>query len=542
MMRIDAARLTLLLCLAIASGCAQEQKAAPSSATAPRTANAPVTESSRPEPAMVAEQSSAPLAVPAPPAPVVIKRSVAPDSRTIAPRVAVRATGSAAPQTTPEGSSAPAMAEPPAIAAARPQFATVADASDSTNAVVEVFYGTDRRGVDRAKLTTLDYLRQFRIAAVIALVVAVIGLVYQQQQQTRVPVWLTLCGAVAIAVALALGGLGTLRMTEEARQIGRVYGNQRGDLEWGKCLVSIPHRHQPGLLETPSVVKFEFREDPDKHVILQSVVRLDQPAFYQQLIRANQASQSKDLFVFVHGFNVTFSDAARRTAQLAYDLPYSGTPVLFTWPSQGRPDLIAYTTDGTTADWAASDLENFLDGLLVEFGPERLNLVAHSMGNRVLTAAVRQLALKGRIQGKLREIVLAAPDVDASTFRRDLAQVLAKSASRVTLYASSNDEALKVSRGVNGAPRVGDTAEVLMLAPGIDTIDVSEVDSSLLGHTYYGSNVNVLADLFFLLTRNLPPEQRSWLAPQDREGMRYWVLKRRALEDSVANRQGQFAR
>ncbi|MBL8828941.1 MAG: alpha/beta fold hydrolase [Planctomycetaceae bacterium] len=539
MMRIDAARLALLLGLIVGSGCAQEQKSTPPARVAQSTA-APQPEAA---PAMAESPPAAIQAQPAPPTPsVTVERSMAPPTRAIAPQHPVRATGADTSHSTTAGSVPPVVPESTPVIEPRPHFATVADATAGTNAVVEVFYGTDRRGVDRAKLTTLDYLRQFRIAAVIALLVAVTGLVYQQRFQARAPAWLTLSGAVVIAVALAFAGLGTLRMTDEARQIGRVYGNQRGELEWGKCQVSIPHHHQPGALETPSVVKFEFREDPDRHVILQSVVRLDQPEFYQQLIRANQASRSQDLFVFVHGFNVTFSDAARRTAQLSYDLPYTGTPVLFTWPSQGRPDLIAYTTDGTTADWAATDLENFLDGLLVEFGPERLNLVAHSMGNRVLTAAVRQLALKGRIQGKLREIVLAAPDVDASLFRRDLAQLLAKSASRVTLYASSTDEALKVSRGVNGAPRVGDTAEVLMLAPGIDTIDVSEVDSSLLGHTYYGSNVNVLADLFYLMTRNLPAEQRSWLDPRDRDGMRYWILKRRALEDSVANRTGEISR
>jgi esterase/lipase superfamily enzyme len=147
---------------------------------------------------------------------------------------------------------------------------------------------------------------------------------------------------------------------------------------------------------------------------------------------------------------------------------------------------------------------------------------------------VRQLAARGRINGKLREIILAAPDVDALIFRRDLAPALVKVASRVTLYASATDEALKFSRRLNGAPRAGDTGELLVLVPGIDTIDVSEVDTTLLGHAYYGSNTTVLGDLFYLLTRNLPAEQRFWLVPQQQQGMRYWQLKRQALEESAA--------
>jgi esterase/lipase superfamily enzyme len=40
----------------------------------------------------------------------------------------------------------------------------------------------------------------------------------------------------------------------------------------------------------------------------------------------------KQAFVFVHGFNVSFENALRRTAQIAYDLNFDGAPFLFSWP------------------------------------------------------------------------------------------------------------------------------------------------------------------------------------------------------------------
>lgn len=533
MVQVNHARLVLLLLVTLCWGCAEEKRAAappppplPESAPAETVAaeSAPAT-AAVPAPARMMREVARPIE---PQHPI---RAAAPDASIAAPQITKFAPPPVPLQPTPTIGSAPQADD---AFAPRPKFAPIIGSTDTKNAVVEVFYGTNRRGLDRAKLTTLDYLQQFRITALVALIVAVIVMVYQLRLKYRAPAWLTILGGSAITVAFVLGVLGSLQMSDEARRIGRVYGNQRGELEWGKCEVSIPHGHDPGALETPSIVKFEFREDPDRHVILQQITRLEERSFYSEIARANQASQHHDMFVFVHGFNTTFSDAARRTAQLAYDLPYTGTPLMFTWPSQGRPDPIAYTTDGTTADWSASDLENFLDGLLVEFGPERLNLVAHSMGNRVMTAAVRQLAARGRINGKLREIILAAPDVDALIFRRDLAPALVKVASRVTLYASATDEALKFSRRLNGAPRAGDTGELLVLVPGIDTIDVSEVDTTLLGHAYYGSNTTVLGDLFYLLTRNLPAEQRFWLVPQQQQGMRYWQLKRQTLEESAA--------
>src|SRR5207244_2622133 len=49
------------------------------------------------------------------------------------------------------------------------------------------------------------------------------------------------------------------------------YGADRGSLVYGKCDVSIPRDHRMGALEAPSVWRFEFRQDPDKHVVLLAV-------------------------------------------------------------------------------------------------------------------------------------------------------------------------------------------------------------------------------------------------------------------------------
>ena len=51
----------------------------------------------------------------------------------------------------------------------------------------------------------------------------------------------------------------------------------------------------------------------------------------------------KQVFVFVHGFNVSFENALRRTAQIAYDLNFDGAPFLFSWPSgDGMLELFSY--------------------------------------------------------------------------------------------------------------------------------------------------------------------------------------------------------
>ena len=61
--------------------------------------------------------------------------------------------------------------------------------------------------------------------------------------------------------------------------------------------------------------------------------RLADAAFYELLRQTVNQSARRELFVFIHGFNVSFEDAARRTAQIHYDLKFDGAESF----SAGRP-------------------------------------------------------------------------------------------------------------------------------------------------------------------------------------------------------------
>ena len=130
------------------------------------------------------------------------------------------------------------------------------------------------------------------------------------------------------------------------------------------------------------------------------------------------------------------------------------------------------------------------------------------MGNRALVNALsRQPALAAR---PFNQIVLTAPDIDAETFVQ-LAAGVARSAERTTLYASGSDLALGLSKRLNAYRRAGDTRPSVLMVPGIDTVDVTAVDSNLVGHFYYGDNRSVISDLFLLLTQGLGPSNRPAL-------------------------------
>ena len=133
-------------------------------------------------------------------------------------------------------------------------------------------------------------------------------------------------------------------------------GGRGAAIEYGTCEVSIPDTHREGELESPGLL--EFHEDPARHVVLLAVQPASHDAFVGDLAARVAAAPGRTALVFVHGYNVTFEDAARRTAQIAYDIHFAGVPMFFSWPSLG--ETLAYPIDMTNADWAQFDLKTLL--------------------------------------------------------------------------------------------------------------------------------------------------------------------------------------
>lgn len=304
-----------------------------------------------------------------------------------------------------------------------------------------------------------------------------------------------------------------------------MFGTDRAALSYGICDVSIPRDHRMGELERPSIWRLEFREDPAKHVVVLHTAILAADQFFADVATRVRQSPRNNAFLFVHGYNVTFEDAARRTAQISYDLGFAGAPVFYSWPSQGTTP--AYTIDEQNIEWAQANLKGFLDDFFARSEAQDIYLVAHSMGNRALTRAVASLlADKPAYRSRLTEVILTAPDIDADVFKRDIAPALAATGRPITLYASSEDLALIASKKVHGYPRAGDAGHGIVVAPGIETIDATVVDTSFLGHSYFAETKSVLSDMFYLIRNGQRANQRYGLRSVEAQAGRYWEFKR----------------
>lgn len=301
-------------------------------------------------------------------------------------------------------------------------------------------------------------------------------------------------------------------------------GERDEKVHLGRCAVEIPATHRIGSTGSSWWRRLLRGDDRLK---LSQTVQLGQDDFWLDVKRrlAIVGAKPNDAIVFLHGYNVSFEAAAIRAAQIGADLSLPGMMAFFSWPSQGK--LLGYIADAATIDASEQAITDFLNDFCERSGAGAIHLIAHSMGNRGLLRAVQRISQRVADQTKrpFGQIVLAAADVDTDVFR-NLAGAYSQVADRTTLYVSAGDRAVLGSRIIHAANRVGLTPPVCVVA-GIDTINVTNVDLTELGHGYVASSREVLTDMYSILTSDMPPARRATLRRAgDDDANPYWEFAR----------------
>jgi len=311
------------------------------------------------------------------------------------------------------------------------------------------------------------------------------------------------------------------------------YGGERSDkkpyVEYGRCEISIPANHRRGVLESP-FLGLNFFTDDRQHIVLKSITPLPVESFYSSInANINPGTEksrfgSGDLVIYIHGYNTTFENAAKRTAQIAFDYGFQGVPLMFSWPSDGK--LVSYPSDREDIAWSVNHIEQFFNDVLAKTRSERVHLIAHSLGNQGLIAALNTMALRRGGEGPpiFENIILSAPDFDAELFQQQIAPFTISLARRWTLYTSKKDGILNISTSFNSAWRLG--LSPVTIVPGIDIIDASEVEvtpwSLPESHSYFASKQTVVDDIIAAL-KGVTPARRNLLS-RTKNGSIYWVI------------------
>jgi esterase/lipase superfamily enzyme len=253
-------------------------------------------------------------------------------------------------------------------------------------------------------------------------------------------------------------------------------------------------------------------------------------------------ARRKEVVLFVHGYHVTFEDAALTMGEMCHFLGREFVCGIFTWPAGGnRGALLGYDVDRESAEYAVEDLVKLIRIIAKTPGLERIHFIAHSRGTDTLASALAVLSAEayGRRSSPTQEfhignVVLVAPDLDGDVAvtkifkvfsdpdlpfgtEPDPAVIIPPSPGlKLTLYVSRSDKALATSSWLFGSiARLGRidatmfTPDQIELIGNLEAVDIIEVrgTTDFFGHSYFVSNPNVSGDIVAMLRYGLRPNE-----------------------------------
>ena len=141
---------------------------------------------------------------------------------------------------------------------------------------------------------------------------------------------------------------------------------------------------------------------------------------------------------------------------------------------------------------------------------------------------------------EIEDVVLTAPDVGRDEFRREFKQQINALTRNLTVYVSSNDRALVMSRIINWEKRLGESTlnpdqvdEAVRVAELIDPdsdsitlVDVTPINRTRNFHNFSMETPEFFDDLFLRLTNTKSPRNRLLYQKRTPKGDVYWVLTR----------------
>ena len=281
----------------------------------------------------------------------------------------------------------------------------------------------------------------------------------------------------------------------------------------------------------------------NKEINLKSVRSLEQSAFVEQLRERVEDSPHRALLIIVHGFRERYPSALRKTAFLGHVLDINAPVLLFDWPGDQGSSLSGYRRARDVAKASGTELARLLELVIRDVQPDKLWLIANSMGGQVVADAFHVLYREADLadaQTEIEDVVLTAPDVDHEEFDQQFKKEIAALARHLTVYVSSNDRALLVSRIINRGPRRGESTlnpdqleEAVrvagMMEPGdelITLVDVTPVNRTRNFHNFSLETPEFFDDLFLRLANSKTPHNRLIYQIQTPDGAAYSVLTR----------------
>jgi esterase/lipase superfamily enzyme len=319
------------------------------------------------------------------------------------------------------------------------------------------------------------------------------------------------------------------------------FGNQRGEeLKFGLFDTAIEPTLGIGMLIDPT----DWFQNEE--IQLRRVQPLEQSEFVTQMRQQVQASALRSLLVNVNGFRERFPSALRKTAFLSHVLDIDSPVLVFDWPGDQGSTPRGYRRAQRIAGESGAELAQALELIIRQVQPGRLWLVANSMGAQVVVHAFSILYREADLsdaETEIENVVLTAPDVDKEEFTNQFKKEIASITRNLTVYVSSNDRALLMSRILNRGRRLGEStldprnpdqleeaARIFELIEPNNTlitlVDVTPVNRTRNFHNFSLETPQFFDDLYLRLVNVDMPRSRPEYRLETPAGRAYWVLTR----------------
>jgi esterase/lipase superfamily enzyme len=319
------------------------------------------------------------------------------------------------------------------------------------------------------------------------------------------------------------------------------FGNERAPgLRFGRFDTDIEPTLGIGMLINPS----DWFQNEE--IRLRDVHSLARARFIEELREQVEASPRRSLLVNINGFRERFPSALRKTAFLAHVLDIDSPILVFDWPGDQGSSPMGYRRAQAVARESGEELAATLELIIREIRPERLWLLANSMGGEVVVGAftrLQQLPDLADAEAEIEDVVLTAPDISHEEFGRQFRDEISALTEGLTVYVSSNDRALLMSRVLNRERRLGEStvdprnpdqseeavAAFELVEPGSELatlVDVTPVNRTRNFHNFSLETPEFFDDLYIRLVNPEVPRTRTQYPVRTPRGKDYWVLTR----------------
>jgi len=284
----------------------------------------------------------------------------------------------------------------------------------------------------------------------------------------------------------------------------------------------------------------------NEEIQLRAVEKLPDSAFIEELSQQVQASPYRSLLITINGFKEQFPSALRKTAFLAHVLDIDSPLLVFDWPGDQGALPRGYRRAQQVARESGVDLARTIEMVVREVKPQRIWILANSMGGEVVVRAFTLLTEQAEFadaEAEFEDVVLTAPDVSHEEFGRRFRDEIQALTRNLTVYVSSNDRALLMSRLLNRERRLGEStvdpsnpdqseeaAKALELVEPqsdlVTLVDVTPVNRTRNFHNFSLETPEFFDDLYLRLTNLRAPRTRLQYKVVSPSGAEYWVLTR----------------